>query len=714
MSQLPDAIRNGPRLRQWVSFDVEGVITVFTGKVELGQGVLTALRQMAAEELRVRLSQINLVSGETDRTPDERFTAGSLSIATSGKAIRIVCAQVRELFAGRFAQAVGCDRASVEIRDGEFVDRVSQKRSSYWAEHADGDLNILIGPDYDLTPAGSFEWIGKSIDRHDLPEKLRGGGFIHDIAFDDMIHAVAIRQAGKVDFDDREIEALRGTYAGVAAILSIGRFLAVCSDSEAKTRRVANALQARLADKFSEPEHSASIWPQGFFEKDASEKDAVARTLRTTMTEVAGNAARRNAVTEIAARYSRPYLCHGSIGPSCAIAHFDGATMRVWSHTQGVFPLRNALADVLAMDPDRIVVMHRHGAGCYGHNGADDVACDAAIVARACPGRHVRVQWTRRDELSSAPYGPASIVDIRAGVDHEGYPTSWDIELWSPTHNQRPGTRGAPGLLGGEELSMATKKMPPGDVPDEFGGGANRNAFALYRLPTQRLTNHLVENPGVRTSALRGLGAHANVFAIESFIDELAEHAGADPLDYRLKLLDDERAKSVLVRVAEMASWSRRSKLADGAGYGLAFSRYKNSAAYVAMVARVSVEEDVRVEKIWCCVDAGLVVNPDGALNQIEGGIIQAVSWTLKEEVRTAGGRLPLSWEGYPILRFSEAPLLEIEMLPSESDQTLGVGEVALGPTSAAIGNAVAAALGQRIRAMPFTRERIVETLVEG
>jgi CO/xanthine dehydrogenase Mo-binding subunit len=432
------------------------------------------------------------------------------------------------------------------------------------------------------------------------------------------------------------------------------------------------------------------------------------------MTEAMGSAARRNAVTEIAARYSRPYLCHGSIGPSCAIAHFDGATMQVWSHTQGVFPLRNALADVLAMDPESIVVMHRHGAGCYGHNGADDVACDAAIVARACPGRHVRVQWTRRDELSSAPYGPASIVDIRAGVDHEGYPTSWDIELWSPTHNQRPGTRGAPGLLGGEELSTATKKVPPGDVPDEFGGGANRNAFALYRLPTQRLTNHLVENPGVRTSALRGLGAHANVFAIESFIDELAQHAGIDPFDYRLKLLDDERAKSVLVRVAEMASWSRRPKFAEGAGYGLAFSRYKNSAAYVALVARVSVDEDVRVEKVWCCVDAGLVVNPDGALNQIEGGIIQAVSWTLKEEVRTENSRLPLSWDDYPILRFSEVPLLEVEILPSESDQTLGVGEVALGPTSAAIGNAVAAALGQRIRAMPFTRQRIVETLVEG
>jgi CO/xanthine dehydrogenase Mo-binding subunit len=708
MSPLPEAIRNAPRLRQWLSFDVESVVTIFTGKVELGQGILTALGQMAAEELRVRPSQIRLVSGETDRTPDERFTAGSLSIATSGKAIRIVCAQVRELFAKKFAQKAGCDRASIQIRDGEFHDPASQKSSSYWAEYSDGDLNTLISPEYDLTPVNSFEWIGKSIDRHDLPGKLRGGEFIHDLAFDDMIHAIAIRQAGMADLDDREVELLRQKYAGVATILSIGHFLAVYSDSEAKTRRIANTLQARFAASSSEAKHSANIWPQGFPDKGSPE-----RIYRTTTTEAAGDEPRRNAVTEVAARYSRPYLCHGAIGPSCAVAYFDGATMQVWSHTQGVFPLRNALADVLMMDTDRIVIMHRHGSGCYGHNGADDVACDAAIVAKACPGRHVRVQWTRQDELSNAPYGPASIVEIRAGVDHEGYPTSWDIELWSPTHNQRPGTRGAPGLLSGEEFNPTTKRMPPGDVPDEFGGGANRNAFALYRLPTQRLTNHLVENPGVRTSALRGLGAHANVFAIESFIDELAGRAAIDPLDYRLNLLDDERARRVIIGATEMASWSQRPKLADGTGYGLAFSRYKNTASYVAIVARVSIDDDIRVEKIWCCADAGLVVNPDGALNQIEGGIIQAASWTLKEEARIQSGNAPLSWNDYPILRFSEVPLIEVNLLASESDQTLGVGEVVLGPTAAAIGNAIAVALGQRIYAMPFTSERIAQTLLE-
>jgi len=336
-------------------------------------------------------------------------------------------------------------------------------------------------------------------------------------------------------------------------------------------------------------------------------------------------------------------------------------------------------------------------------------------VAMRVPGRTVRVQWSREDEFTAAPLGAAMAVKLRAVLDSQLRPADWTIEIWSPVHAQRPGMNGSANLLGAEALPDAAPPAGIDDVPDAAGGGATRNAVALYDLPRHRLVHHLLPDVPVRTSSLRGLGAHANVFAIESFMDELAELAGVDPVAYRLSLLSDARARRVIETAAAMANGSETHDAGGGrtGARGLGFARYKNRAAYMAAVAEVEVDEAVRLVRVWAAVDAGLVINPDGAANQIEGGIIQAASWALKEQVRFADGRVAsLTWDEYPILRFSEVPEIDIRFIAAPDEPALGVGEAAIGPTAAAIGNAVARALGVRLRDLPLTRERIMATLL--
>jgi CO/xanthine dehydrogenase Mo-binding subunit len=415
----------------------------------------------------------------------------------------------------------------------------------------------------------------------------------------------------------------------------------------------------------------------------------------------------------VEASYSRPYIAHASLAPSCALAEFRDGHLSVWSHTQGVYPLRASLANVLGMSQSDITVRHAQGAGCYGHNGADDVAVDAAVIARESPGHCIRVQWRREEEFGFEPYGTAMHVTVRAALDASGKPADWTADIWANTHVQRPST-------GGNMLTHEALPNPPADPrytdpPEANGGGGTRNALPLYDFATKRIVHHLVLNPPVRTSALRGLGALPNVFATECFMDELAERAGKDPLAYRLSLLSDPRARRLLENVAARCDWASRGPAGNGRGLGLGWARYKNRAAYAAVAVEVEVEQEVRLRRVWCAADAGLVINPDGGRNQLEGGILQAASMTLKEQVRLGEhGSASLDWDGYPILRFSEVPEIETEIVHAPDQPTLGMGECTMGPTAAAIGNAVAHALGTRIRDMPFTRERIAAALLRG
>jgi len=418
----------------------------------------------------------------------------------------------------------------------------------------------------------------------------------------------------------------------------------------------------------------------------------------------------QQAVRTVTATYSRPFLAHASIAPSCGLARWDGDDAQVWSHSQNVFGLRAAIAQALGLDPARVQVEHVESAGAYGHNGADDAAFDAVLLARAAPGRPVQVRWSRQDELTWSPFGSAQVVDLAAGLNAAGRIVSWDCDIWSQGHTSRPGYAGSPGLLAAAHLSGAAPLPAPVDPPPERGAGSARGAVPTYDLPVRRIRGHRLEQVALRTSSLRSLGAFTNVFAIESFVDELAAAADADPLDFRLAHLSDDRGRAVLSAAAERAGWSGRERGGD-VGSGIAVARYKKG-GWCAVVAEVEAVSDVRLRRLTLAVEVGAVVHADGVRNQIEGGAVQSASWTLKERVRFDRTRVTsVDWETYPILRFSEVPRVDVVLLDRPDLPSVGAGEVAQGPTAAAIGNALADAVGVRVRDLPLTPDRVLAAM---
>jgi CO/xanthine dehydrogenase Mo-binding subunit len=414
------------------------------------------------------------------------------------------------------------------------------------------------------------------------------------------------------------------------------------------------------------------------------------------------------AATTVRARYTRPWLMHGAIGPSCAVALFQDGAMTVWTHTQGVYPLRKALADLLRLPPEKVRCIHTEGSGCYGHNGADDVAADAALAAMAVPGRPVRLQWMREQEHGWEPLGTAMVVEAQASLDAAGRIADWRYDVWSPSHNGRPTTGG--GLLAGLEVEPPFPPQIPRPIPMPEGGG-DRNGVPIYRIPTGRVVSHFIAQSPIRVSALRSLGAHMNVFAIESLMDELARAGGADPVAFRLAHLDDMRARDVVILCAQKFGWDGRPRSDGRRGCGFAFARYKNLASYCAVALEIEVEREtgaIAVRRAVAAVDSGEAVNPDGVRNQIEGAIVQALSWTGLEAVTfDATHRTSFDWSAYPIARFQDVPgWVEVHVLNRPGLPFLGAGEAGQGPTSAALANALADATGARLRDLPLSPER--------
>ncbi|HWI81760.1 xanthine dehydrogenase family protein molybdopterin-binding subunit, partial [Ramlibacter sp.] len=409
------------------------------------------------------------------------------------------------------------------------------------------------------------------------------------------------------------------------------------------------------------------------------------------------------------AEYGRAYLQHASIGLCCAIAHWDGAALQVWSHTQGIFNLRRDLALAFGLPVEAVTVCHADGAGCYGHNGADDVAFDAAWLARHADGRPLRLQWTRRQEMANAPLGCAMSVAVEAGVDGEGHLLSWKQEVWSQGHGTRPGRGKTPALLGAWQTANAFPVTMAVNQPPDTGGGSDRNAVPPYVVPRGLVVNHRVLAMPLRVSALRSLGAHANVLAAESMMDEIARALGRDALEYRLAHLEDGRAQAVLREAARLAGWGRPASGEEGFGRGIGFARYKNTGGYCAVVADLVLHEEVKLTRLYIAADLGLVVHPDGARNQIEGGAIQAASWTLREASDIGGAGIRSDdWESYPIFTFGDVPPVEISLIDRPDLPSLGAGECSAGPTAAAIANAIHDALGVRLRTMPFTADALM------
>ena len=700
---LPQSLIDNPLLSQWIAFEQPGRVRVGSGKVEIGQGILTALTQIAAEELDVAPEQINLVSGQTDMSPGEGFTSGSYSIAVGGASIRLVCAEVRSLFLDRLANTLNCSVGELSIEDGKFLRAGKDTGRDYWSIAGEVALDRRASGTAPTKLPSTYRVVGRNLPRLDLPAKVAGEDFIHDIVPDNVVHARVLRRpwrgARLVALDE---PAVRKAAQAPIEILREGDFVAFTAASETAVMRAAEAARALARWEGGTPAPS-----------DIGEPEWLKAQPARSRTVEAGLTGRVKDGRLVEARFSRPFLTYGSIGPACALAAFEDDALIVWSHSQGPGVLRDWLAHALGLPASRVTVLHRHGAGAYGHNTADDAAFDAAFIAIRMPGRTVRVQWSREDEFLSAPISTAMAVELRAVLDTDNRPADWTIEIWSPPHAQRPGMNGNANLIGAEALPNAPALNPLNDVPDERGGGATRNAYAIYDLPRHRLIHHLLPQLPLRTSSLRGLGAWVNVFAIESFIDELAEIAVEDPVSYRLSLLSDPRARRVVETVAQMSGWFDERDLGEGKARGFGFGRYKNIAAFAAVVAEVKVDEDVRLTRVWCAADAGLVISPDGAKNQVEGGIIMGASFVMKERVRFADGRVAATtWEDYPILRFSEVPEIEVQLIDAPNEPALGLGEASVGPTGAAIGNAVARALGRRIRDLPLTRERIMATLL--
>ena len=701
---LPALLASNPRLDRWVGFPSPGRVTVSTGRVEIGQGVLTAMLQIAAEELDVAPDRILLQTGDTDLTPNEGYTAGSQSIQFGGVALRIACAEVRALFLDHAAASFGFSRPDLSVRDGAITHRGEATGHDYWSLAADVDLVRHATGRSPTKSANAYSVVGRNTPRVDLAAKVFGGpAFIHDMVLDGMVHARVVRQPRRGAVIAKVDETvLRRAAKGPIEIFRHGNFLAILGADETVVEAVAAAA----------PDHVTwdGVEPINPYQEEARwllQQPSIDRTIGAP-----SSAEPVSATARYEATYTRMHVAHASVAPSCGLAQYRDGRLTVWTHSQGVYPLRDALARTLKLDPAAISVKHVQGPGCYGHNGADDAATDAAVIAFHQPGRPVRVRWRREEEFGFEPVSPAMVVTAHAALDGSGRPADWTSEIWSGRHTSRPG--GGGNLLAAEALP----DPPPHPTAVEGGyppGAGTRNGEPLYDFPAKRIVHHLIPDTPVRTSSLRGLGGTLNVFAIESMMDELAERAGQDPVAYRLSVLSDARARAVVEHVARMSDWKVGLSSGTGRGRGIAFARYKNMAAYAAVVAEVAVDENVRLVRVWCAADAGLVINPDGAINQIEGGIMHAASWALKEGVRLdSAGISSRDWESYPVLRFTEVPEVTVELIDPMADRPcLGVGEAAGGPTVAAIGNAVAHALGARLRDLPLTRERVMAALLK-
>jgi len=701
--ELPPLLAANPLLDQWVGFPEPGHVRVSTGRVEIGQGVLTAMLQIAAEELDVAPERIRLQTGDTDLTPNEGYTAGSQSIQFGGVAMRLACAEVRGLFLDHAAAAFGHARADLAVRDGAIIHRGAPTGHDYWSLAGAIDLARHASGRAPIKEASEHRVVGRSAPRVDLSAKVFGAPiFVHDMAMDGMVHARIVRQPRRgATIKSVDEAAIRRAAKAPVEILRDGNFLAILGADETTVEAVAAIAPGHVIWDGVDPINPAQEEARWLLQQPSLD-----RIVGAPPADAAPAATRREAT------YTRMHIAHASVAPSCAMALYQGGRLEVWSHTQGVYPLRAALARTLKLDPSAISVKHVQGPGCYGHNGADDAAADAAVLAVRKPGVPVRVRWRREEEFGFEPVSPAMVTTVHATLDSAGRPADWTTEIWSGRHSSRPG--GGGNLLAAEALPDPPPAPPPTESSNPPGAGT-RNGEPLYDFPAKRIHHHLIAETPVRTSSLRGLGATLNVFAIESFMDELALEAGEDPVAYRLAVLADKRARAVVERVARMSGWQAARPGGAGSGRGIAFARYKNIAAYCAVVTEVEVDESVRVTRIWCAADAGLVINPDGATNQLEGGIVQAISWALKEGVRLdTAGISSRDWESYPVLRFSEVPEIAVELVdPVTDNPPLGVGEASGGPTVAAIGNAVAHALGARLRDLPLTRDRVMAALLK-
>lgn len=688
---LPRPILAHPMTSQWIAFERPGRVTVFTGRVEFGQGVSAALVHLAAGELGLAEDRVDLVSGATDSVPDEGPTVGSLSVQQGGMSVRLAASAARWECLSRAGELLQVAPETLEIHGGAVVKDGLETGLDYWSLTAEAALAGKVEEYAAPLPPALRPPPETTSRRADMLARLRGEVFIQDLVLPGMLHGRMIQPpfgtTGLATSENR-IEALAGE--GVE-VFRDGALVGVTGADEHRVAAAANRLREGLGwnrAPLAEPLSTLDI--------ENGEPEAVV---------MAGSPP--EAAPAVSVTLSRPCVAHASIGACCALARIEGGRLGVWSHSQGVFGLRGALARVLGLEPDAVTVQHVPGAGCYGHNGADDVALDAALLARANPGRPVRVLWARADEFRAGPLSPAMRTGVRAWLGDDGRIGGMDVSVTSPPHSTRPGGTEAPNLRSGVYMAASVPLEAPRDPA--AGGGADRNGRPCYDVPALSVLKRSVTDTGYRPSALRGLGAQVNVAAIEAAMDELAGTAGADAFDFRLAHLSDPRARAVIEKVRELSGGL------DGGGErtrGLGFARYKNVSGYCVVVAELEIGDDIRCTRLWAAADVGEVVDRTGTMKQVEGGMLQALSITLHEGVRFEGGEIATErWDDYPILRFEEVPDIDVAVIERSEKPPLGAGEIAAGPTTAAVLNAAARGLGVRPVEMPLTRETLLRLL---
>ena len=710
-SPIPHSLQQNPNLDSWVRINTDGTVTLFTGKVEFGQGIKTALAQIGAEELDVSLERIRVAATDTAYSPDEGLTVSSMSLETSGNAIRYAAAEARQILLAIAFEELEAPRERLIVKDGTISDPQTGRSTTYW--------DIFGGQQFGRQVTGLVQpkipdqhtLVGQAAKNLDLLDKVTGNPcFVHDLDFPGMVHARVVRPphyaARLVSADAEAVKNL----PGVLKIVRDGSFLAVIAAREEQAVAAVEALGA-AAQWEGEPDfprqedlfdHLLSQPAQSYLVVDGTPVEDPIPPIETPAM----------AAHTLTATYYRPYQMHASLGPSAAVAHMESGKLTVWAHSQGVYPLRASIAHALRITEDQVRVIHMQGPGCYGHNGADDAALDAALLARALPGQPVSLKWRREDEHTWEPYGPAMAMKMHASLDVLGRIIAWNHDVWSFPHfsRARAGSDSS-GLLAAWHLADPFPRSQPWLIMASEVG-EHRNATPLYSFPQCRIVKHFVPNNPLRTSSMRGLGAYANVFAIESFMDELAHTAGTDPVEFRLSHLKDERARAVINAAARKADWRRAERLqGEGRGRGIAFSQYKNRQCYTAIVVELSVDRSsgqISLERAVIAADAGQIVNPDGLSNQLEGGFLQSASWTLKEQVTfDKYGITSRDWDSYPVLRFPESPAVETVLVNRPDMPILGSGEGAQGPAPAAIANAIYDAVGIRLREIPFTPEKV-------
>jgi nicotinate dehydrogenase subunit B len=699
---LPGGAEAGPATVQADSVDAylaiapDGSATVYAGKVDLGTGARAAIPQIVAEELGMRPERITLVEGDTALTPNQGGTGGSTGIMVGGMQIRQAAATARQGLIALAAARLKQPAESLDTVDGAVVPRAGGPGVSFGALVGGGRFDLAVDKSAKPKNPDDYKVVGKSLPRPDLPAKLTGRhDYVQDIRVDGMLHARVIR-APAIGASLRNVDAASIAHIPGAQIVRVKDFLAVVAPREWDAVRAMRALRASWS------EAATLQGSQSLFDTVRNTPVARTETLRN-IGDAASVFAQGGRI--MTASYRWPIQSHASMGPSCAVADIRDGGGTVWTAAQGTHRMRQTIAQLLGLDAAKLRLIYQDGSGSYGGNGNDDVAFEAALISREL-AKPVRVQWMREDDLGWDPKGPPQLLDLRAALDAAGDVLAWETVAMVPQNNPAPtGTpliaAVAAGLVDGSGMSSGQTALNS-DPPYLF---ANVRADVKWLAATP-----------LRPSALRAPGKIGNVFAVECFIDEIAAASRADPLEFRLRRLKDPRAIEVLTRVGQMMAWKPRTAPPSrgGAvlrGRGVSYMRYKQNENYVAMGMEVEVERSsgrVRVTRVFCAHDCGLMINPDAVRSQVEGSIIQTISRTLLEEVKFDSHRVTTTdWSSYPILAFPDVPKLEIALIDRPHERPLGAGEAATAPVAAALGNAVFDATGLRLREVPFTPARV-------